>query len=621
VISAKIAVESFLFVVNFAVQRLFIFRPGESAAPADSPRARRVHPFAIVAATVFAALVTLEAFGIRTYHLLSQDIWYPVGWRRFERLIEYYGVLALILMAAAPRYFAGTVVAVLAVGTVMAVGPAPLLAVCFFLLSANALGSRLLGRGKPPGPEHHFCATLLGSALYMFVMALSARLPVNYPWAWGALLAIPLLLDVPGVLARLAGLWRALLPAQAPARATRAGLAALVFILVAQWLVVLKPENGADGLSMHLAIPMNIAANHAMTYQPERIVWSMMPMGADWAYSIVYLGGGEYASRLLDFAMLLIVAGLLYQVSRRWLSPGASYLLTASFAATPIVYLVTGSLFVENVLGAMILGLMTAIWLLGDTGERRYLYLAMALGGTALSIKFGAMAFVLLAVPFALAAAQRHWKKLSPHPGAACAAAALLLIAMAAPSYAIAYARTGNPLFPFLNNRFRSPLIDPGAEFRDNRYREPFTWRMPYDLAVQSNRFYESQDGSLGFQYLVLVPLGLLGLLMVRPRPVVSAATVALGAGLVIMNSEPNARYLYAAIPLVLVPVASLLGWLASNQRALYRTLIGFLIAATALNAYFMPTSSYYHKDFSCGCRFRAPNTSATSVRPRRSAR
>jgi hypothetical protein len=86
---------------------------------------------------------------------------------------------------------------------------------------------------------------------------------------------------------------------------------------------------------------------------------------------------------------------------------------------------------------------------------------------------------------------------------------------------------------------------------------------------------------------------------MARPRAAVSAAVVALGAGFAIMNSEPNARYLYPAIPLVLVPAASLLGWLAANQRALYRTLVIFIVAATALNAYFLPSSSYYHKDFS----------------------
>ncbi len=97
----------------------------------------------------------------------------------------------------------------------------------------------------------------------------------------------------------------------------------------------------------------------------------------------------------------------------------------------------------------------------------------------------------------------------------------------------------------------------------------------------------------------MLVPLGLAGLLLTRRRVAVTAAAVALGAGLFVMNSDPNARYLYAAIPLLLIPAAALLGWLGAHRQIwLSRALVVFLVAATALDAYFLPSSSYYHKDF-----------------------
>ena len=63
----------------------------------------------------------------------------------------------------------------------------------------------------------------------------------------------------------------------------------LVFLLLAQWLVALKPEISADGLAMHLAAPMNIAANHYLTSSRGGCLWAVMPMGRDWAYAIVYL--------------------------------------------------------------------------------------------------------------------------------------------------------------------------------------------------------------------------------------------------------------------------------------------------------------------------------------------
>src|ERR1019366_9881692 len=55
----------------------------------------------------------------------------------------------------------------------------------------------------------------------------------------------------------------------------------------------------------------------------------------------------------------------------------------------------------------------------------------------------------------------------------------------------------------------------------------------------------------------------------------------------------------FVALPLLSVPFAALLGWLDGRQRWLARVLVCYAIACTALNAYFLPSSSYYHKDFS----------------------
>jgi len=594
VVPAKLLVETILFFVNFAVQRLFIFQPQEGSAPAASAAAvrERLHPFAAALGLLFVALVGLEIYGFRASHLFAQEIWHPVGWKRFERFTEFYAVLAALLMLAAPRWFGLAMALVMAALTVMSAGPQALLAPAFFLLSASALGGKLLGAGKE---RSELCATALGTAVYIFLMTGLARLPVNDPVVWAGVLAAPLLLDMAGVRRRLAEVRGILVPARAPSAAARAGIALLVYLLAAHWLLVLKPEISADGLAMHLAIPMDIAAHHALTFQPTQFLWAVMPMGVDYAYSIVYLLGGEYAARLLDFAMLLVVVGLLYGAVRRWLSPAAACLLTASFVATPIVQLVTGSLFVENTLAALLLAMMAAIWKLGEGGGPRWLYAAMALGGVAISCKFGALAFVAVALPFAFTA---YNQGLRPVAARHMALAIILLIAVAVPPYAIAYAKTGNPLFPFLNQRFHSPLLPPQVVIRDFRFRKPLTWSLPYDLTFRTDDYYEGQKGSLGFQYLVLVPLGIAGLAMARHRVAVSSAVVAVVAGLFVLRSEPNARYVYAAMPLVLIPAAALLAWAAAHQRALYRAMLAFLLAATALNAYFLPSSSYYHKDF-----------------------
>jgi len=595
-VSAKLLVETILFFANFAVQRLFIFKPQEGDA-GEQPAAP-VLAFSALAAAVFAVLLGAEIHGLATAHLFSQEIWFPVGLKRFSHYTGAYLALAAPVLVLVPWSFAGLMTVLLAVLTAVSVGPQPLLACGFFLISACALGCRLLGASKLERLQQHMLATLLGIGGYIFLMTPLARTPVHYPLVWGVVLAVPIATDLRGVWERLV-YWASLLRrAELRSWGERGAFALLVFFVVAQWFVALKPETSADGLAMHLAVAMNIASHHAMTYEPARFLWSVMPMGADWAYSIVYLLGGEYAARILNFAMLLIVLALLLGATRRWISPSAAFLIAASFAGTALAQLVTGSLFVENFLAAMVLGLVVAIWRFGESAQKRFLYLAMFLGGTAMSIKFGALAYVAVALPFAIGEMAAHWKLLGRRPAAVCALALLLLVATAAPTYAIAYYKTGNPIFPFNNRKLHSPLLDPSVDVNDSRFHTPIDWTTLYRMTFQTNEAYEGQNGSFGFQYLVVAPFALIGLLVVARRPAILAATVAVGARLMIMRSQPNVRYLYAAMPLLMIPFAALLAWMHTNQRWLYRTLLVFLAASAGLNAWFLPSASYYHKDF-----------------------
>ena len=628
---AKLFVETLLFAVNFAVQRMFIFHGSEGNAESNGEgkagrreRAPSVRFYTWLILAVLAVLVALEIYGFRTSHLFSQEIWDPQGRARLPQFAALYLAAATALLILAPWIFAGLASALLVVLTAIAIGPAALLAVVFFLISAWSLGGLVtclvpakrvgrtpwsarvpldplladggvVPRGDPrTGGPPHLLSILLGMSIYIFLMPFAARLPVNYAWVYALVLALPILADLPRVRREFPACLR--LPAAVPLRSwgERLGCAAFLFVLTTHWFAMLKPEASADGLSMHLAIPANLAAHHVMTFDPGRILWAVMPMGADFTYSMVYLLGGEMAARLLNFAILLVLLGLLHAAVRRSVSPGVAWLLVTLFATTPMVQLVTGSLFVENLLAAFLLGMMTALWRFGASGERRFLYLAAALGGTAMATKFGAIAFLVPALVCAAVEVWRHRKQ----SGARWGLALGLLLLAAAPPYGIAWLKTGNPLFPFRNDKFHSPQLDPKAEFRDLRFREPLTWSTPYDLTFRTTRYYEGQHGSFGFQYLVLAPLALLALLVSPRRQAVGAAVVSITAILLILNTEPNARYLYPAMPLLFVPLAALLGWAAAHRRLLARALLAFAIACAAINVYFLPASGYHHKDF-----------------------
>ena len=553
----------------------------------------------VVAAVLLVFLIVLgtEVYGFSQGRLFSQHVWDPDGLRKLIRCAAWYVAFAGSILLVAPWIFAALAFTLAILLTVLSAGPLAVLTPAFLLISSCALGVRLLGRRGEDTIETHLLATLLGLAVYIFLMNLLARAPVHHAASWAACLALPVLLDLRGSARRLLYWSRQLQSIELRTWAERAAFALLVFILVTHWLLVLKPDRSADGLAMHLAIPANIAQHQAFTFEPPVFVWSVMPMGADWTYSIVYLMGGESAARLLNFAMLLLVLALLYREVRRVSRPLA-FLLVASFAATPLVQLVTGSLFIENTLAAMILGAVIAVWRFGATADRKFLCLAMALGGTALCVKFGALAFLALILPLAIVEVCRNWKSLGAKAWLACAVAAMVLVAAAVPTYAIAWWKTGNPIFPFLNEKIHSPLIDPTVQFQDNEFRAPLTWRTPFDLTFHTHRYYESQDGAFGFQYLLLAPLCLLAPLVANRRWALGAALVPLGAAILVLKFQPNARYCYAALPLLLPPFAALMEWLRTRRRWIFRVLAGYVVACAALNIYFLPASGWYQKDF-----------------------
>ena len=548
---------------------------------------------------VFAAATGLSAWGFAGGHLFQQFIWLPWGFHRLTHFAALFAGWSVPVLAVFPWAYASLFPALLTGATVLAEGPAAVAAVLFFLFSANALGTKLARRLPGKGEAPALIATLAGIGIYVLLMTLSARLPVHYPALWIGLLTLPIAADLPGAAQRLRSWRRMLASVELPRWRLRAAFALLLFVLCIHWFAALEPEATADGLAMHLAIPADIAAHHALTFQPGLFVWSVMPMAADFAYSIVYLMGGEAAASLLNFALLALLTGLIYTAARRFVSAEIACIFAALFASTPLVNLVTGSLFIENFVAAMIFGLALELWRYRETGEPRALMLAAVLGGTACSAKLGACAFVLVALLFAAVEARRR-RVLKP---ALLAASTLLLFA--APAYVIAYALTGNPVFPFINTKYPSPLLEHGIEFRNNQFTQPLTWHTPFDLTFHTHQYIEGLDGAIGFAYLLLIPLALIALFAARSYGARLAAAIALVAGAMVMSSQPYARYIYPAMALLFIPFADLAGRFTARHRVLLLALLAGAGIALGLNIYFTPVSGWHHKDFYAPAIFR----------------
>jgi len=538
-------------------------------------------------AVLILALVGLSAlsvYGFWSRHLWQQAIWEPAGAERF-----------LIFLAAALVWFGGWILirpawllpataALAAIYSAAAVGILPILAAAFFLFACFVLGSIVL-------PESGLIGLLAGMSIVMSAAGVLAHFAVNYPATWLALLGA-VLLARPGItlecLRRVAALVR---PDRFIGRRDTGMLAVALVPLLAHWLVVLKPEVSDDALSMHLVVPAFVANHHLWSFDFRHFVWAVMPMDGVWGYTVTYLLGGEFAARLLNLGLLGAICGLVYGCALRWVRRPSALLLAALFAATPVVQLVTGSLFVETFYAALIAGALAAIWQFHDSGHRPLLVASALLLASAMAVKLTALVFVLPAGLVLAWQLVQLWRKAEKRW---LIVSALVFLAVAPQPYLYAWWKTGNPVFPFFNNIFRSPWFDPVAT-PDPRFSEPLTWRTPFDVTFETHRYWEGQDGSAGFQFLLLVPLVLVSFRRDWRFAEWTLAGVAIGGILLGLALRPNVRYLYPGFPLLTLAIALILrGQGAVARRAVWCA----ALASMAVNLWFLPSSSWYHKTF-----------------------
>lgn len=560
----------------------------------DRPERAVTRVLAALCWLILVAVAGLTAWGFAAGHLFGQFIWLPTGLHRLTHFAALFFAFSTPMLAMFPWTFAAIFPAMMTGASVLAEGPLAVGAVLFLLLSANALGSLLLRRSP------QLIATLAGISVYALLMTLTARMPIHFAALWTVLLALPIAADARGVVARVKGWGRSLAAIELPNWRQRAAFALLLFVLSIQWFAALEPESSADGMGMHLAICTDIAAHHAFTYRPDSYLWAVMPMAADFTYAIAYLLGGEGAASLLNFALLALLAAVIVRAARRFVPVETAWLIAAFFASTPLVNLVTGSLFIENFVAVMIAGMALELWRYRETGERAALVAAAILGGTACSAKFGACAFLIVTVACAAPELRRR------RAGRLAIVAAATLLLFATPPYAVAYAMTHNPVFPFLNARFPSPVLDRSFEFRNNEFTQPLTWRTPFDLTFHTHRYIEGLDGALGFAWLLLIPLAIVALIAARNYGARIAAVIGVAAGLIVMASQPYARYIYPAMPLLAIAFAGLVARFRAHHRAFTFALLAYAAACIAVNIYFTSTSGWHHKNLFAPAMFRA---------------
>lgn len=502
----------------------------------------------LAAGWLFFALVLA---GLYLHGLRPDAHWTPEGW---VRLWVFFGAGAVVCALVAVRKMQRVVTWFLAVWLLYGVaagGPAGVAAVIWTLASCWALGRAIF-----PRIEQALISTALGLAAWIVLFGVLVRFPINRPWLWWLLTAVPIVWAASKRLGP---------PVLAEAKTTEQRLwtTVLMVILTAHLMLAFKPEVSADGLAWHLVAPHRISLYGGWAFDVGEFAWAAMPMGGDWVWSLAWLFGEEKGARLMNFAMLALTCAL---VSNR-----AGLAAAAVWASTPLVMLVTGSLFVENVWAYLLLAAFLLAW-----EDEPSPWPVALLAGAASACKLMAVPMAVPIVAWAL------WKSKQWKP-------AVLFLATGTMPYVEEIVRTGNPFFPYFNGIFKSPLYPSEKNLEDVRFTQTLSWRSLWDMTFKTTLFCESPGGGFGFQWLALMPATAYA--CVRRRDPMIRAALTLGAAeiVIVFLGQPYIRYMYAALLLWTLAIG------IASDAAHWKRLMA---AVCGLNLLYFANAGWYHRDF-----------------------
>ncbi|HEY8381986.1 MAG TPA: hypothetical protein VIL09_07550 [Microvirga sp.] len=509
------------------------------------------------------------------------------------------GASALLLIASSLAGWRlgrnpGVILAIAIVPVVASLsGLSAFVSVTAFLAGAFLVGMSVwMGEASDESPPASLIIGL-GLALIAVVLTIAARFPINNPTFYTLLTLSPVaalaLQKVrSGCLRQIQAVQRTLSHQQPKDVVYLLGTYALLVVLAVQLLHSLLPERYHDAMAVHLYIASFMLSQGRWSFDVSTAVYAHMPLTIDFIYAHLFALGGEKAVKLFNFSILVLICSLLYDVVKRYAGGRAALWTVVLFASMPLTLIETASLFVENTLTFWIL-CAGALLIMGwpRIPLRSACMVLLPLCAIVLSKLHGVVATAFLGPTLIAAFAGTR-----PNPAAwgRFVLASVLAAVVGSLPYAHAWLATGNPIFPFFNNIFQSPLWPPVA-FAD-AFGIRSSWTLLWDATFSSTKYLEAWDGALGLTLLIFLPMAVLAAGLGQDSRMRLALFMGLGFIVVIATQTQYLRYFYPGIPLVMVAVG--LAMHAAMKSSAGSALVLSVAAATvAMNVFLMPTAGW----------------------------
>lgn len=525
------------------------------------------------------------------YAFVAVKLWHDAPSMFGGRVVIAFGVAAILAMISLRQnaFRAAAVLAALVAATMIvecgelvpALAAAAVLAVCYGIGDATL---RALSVPDLRFASRFAIAVPLGVAMFAAALFLLGVLQLLFEVSIAVVLLAGGILSIHYRRRRAARPVRAPKKSRRPARPERpperfflgamTGMALLLGLPAA-----LAPATHYDALNYHLPVVRDWLAAHTIIALPY---WHSNLAHLAEAFFVMPMAlAGEPAVKLVIFGLGMVLLAASWALCDELFGRRAADWSAAILATTPIMAMIATDVWADTLVALFITAAVISFPFVirGAEGSGAALLVGV-LAGAAVGTKLNA---AYAATPLAAALGLLAWRRRIPYMTAARGLLAMALVA--SPWFVMTYVFTGNPVFPFFNAIFRSPLAAPINHLMNAEHygigTGPIAWlRMPFAATFETHRFAEIlPDGCIGFALLALP------VLLAIPKKTLDwrhglATVVAITYGIALAATFPYARYFTVVLPLLAVLAA---GAVVSMSAGVARRIALFSIGGAIL--------------------------------------
>jgi hypothetical protein len=337
------------------------------------------------------------------------------------------------------------------------------------------------------------------------------------------------------------------------AESAAAGLAGACAIVLAVYARTPIVDN--DSLILHLRVAEMMQDYGFYRFDPQ--TQGHRAAATDYLYGVGGVISGEYGAKSLNLSFALLCAAMVAALLNNLAGRLAALAGAAVLLASPIIYMESIGLFVENYLALTVFAASIAAWRYVTSPTARNLLLCAFMVGVAGAVKLLGLLILppIAAVLLVKLVGARKWR----HVAIGLGPGALVALLAAHWPYTLAWLDTGNPLFPLYNTIFKSP---DGAlnDWVNPLYHHPLTLSGLVKMNFESGPWLEADGPAFApFTLLTLLTLVMAGLAAPKPfRSSLFAASLAfffLGAVYLFATAlqQNYLRYFVPALPMLAV--------------------------------------------------------------------